>query len=243
MTKPITLITGSTSGIGKRIAIDLLDKGHYVIFMGRTDESSKKLINELDKTKYTNKDYCILFPFDMSDKDDVEKTIDIIVHRFSYIDNIIFNIGQTCRKNFNDVTAEEFGSVMNTNVIFPYYMITKLACMIKKRIIFIGSVLGRNPSSASIPYGVSKGSLEIMTKYLAKEFASKKITVNTLALGFTDTNWHASKPHEQIERIKNQILLKRFATKKEASHACQFIIENDYITGSTVCVDGGFRIE
>ena len=178
----------------------------------------------------------------MADKDDVNTFIRLIQSSFMYIDNIIFNVGATCRKDFDEITVDDFNHVMNTNVILPYHVITDLGQMIKKRIIFIGSVLGHEACGSSIPYGVSKGSLEILTKHLAKEFAYKNVTVNTLALGFTDTSWHSNKSEEQIERIKSQILLKRFATKKEASHACQFIIENDYINGQTLSVDGGYHL-
>lgn len=241
MTKQISLITGSTRGIGKQIGLDLLAKGHHVIFMSRRYESSKELIASIKNKGFDFTDYNMIHGYDMADKDDVNNFISLMKSSFSHIDNIIFNVGATCRKDFDCVTVNDFGKVMNINVIYPYHIVAKLGHMIKRRIIFIGSVLGHVPSSSSIPYGVSKGSLEILTKYLAKEFASKGVTVNTLSPGFTATSWHEGKSDEQIERIKRQILLGRFATTKEISHACQFIIENDYITGQTLCVDGGYH--
>lgn len=243
MTKQISLITGSTSGIGKQIALDLLAKGHYVIFMSRRYESTKELMCTIKDKGFDFTDYSMMHGYDMADKDDVNTWINMVKSSYMCIDNIIFNVGETCRKDFDKVTVDDFNHVMNTNVILPYHIVTELSSMIKRRIIFIGSVLGHETCGSSIPYGVSKGSLEILTKHLAKEFASKGVTVNTLAPGFTSTSWHQGKSEEQIERIKQRILLGRFATTKEISHACQFIIENDYINGQTLCVDGGYHLD
>ena len=235
MIKPITLITGSTQGIGKQIGIDLLNQGHIVIFTGLHDLSIEKLDDEL-KLKY--KDYGIE-QVDFSNK----KQIDDFCQEINYpIDNIIFNVGATCRKNLQEITIEEWNNVFNINLTYPIFMLQKLYNNIQKRIIFIGSISGHTTDSVSIPYGVSKGALEILTKYLAKEFASKKVTVNTIAPGYTKTKWHDNKDKNQIKRIENKTLLKRFAIPKEISSACSFIINNDYINGQTISVDGGLLL-
>jgi 3-oxoacyl-[acyl-carrier protein] reductase len=230
MIKPTTLITGSSDGIGLQIGLDLLDKNHYVIFTGRNPKPL--LIEDTDKTDY---EYHIV---DFSNIESVCYFVKKLLNR--RIDNLILNVGKTNREK--NITVEDWDDVFNTNLKYPCGLIKGLEKNIQKRIIFIGSVLGHIPDSSSIAYGVSKGSLEILTKYLAKDFALKNVTVNTVAPGFTDTKWHHGKSKEHIKRIKEKILLKRFATTEEISHACQFIIENNYITGQTICVDGGYGL-
>lgn len=235
MIKPVTLISGSTGGIGLQIGLDLLEKGHYVIFTGRNLNSfwKSERLESLDDS--SSREYQVV---DFSDNNSVCSFIFRLKDR--PIDNLILNVGKTNRSG--NITVEDWDDVFNTNLKFPCCLIKGLENNIKKRIIFIGSVLGHVPDASSIAYGVSKGSLEILTKYLAKIYAPSNVTVNTVAPGFTATAWHLGKSDEQIERIKEKILLKRFATTQEISHACQFIIENDYVTGQTICVDGGYGL-
>jgi len=241
MNKQTTLITGSTSGIGLRCGLDLLEKNHFVIFTGRTYQSCETLKQELDERTIPECCYLIV-QVDFSNQEQIEKFCQFMLYDIEKIDNIVFNVGTTCRKSFEDTTLEDWDNVFNTNLVYPFFMCQALQPIIKRRIIFIGSVLGHVPDSSSILYGITKGSLEIMTPYLAKVFAPFVVTVNTVALGFVQTAWHRCKSDEQIERIKEKTLLKRFGTTKEVSSAVQFLIENDYVTGQIINVDGGYKL-
>jgi len=240
MIRSITLITGSSKGIGKQIGADLLKKGHNVLFTASTQKSLTEL--QLCFSQYPSNQVYICPPFNLSNLKETNDFIFYIKTNFSHIDNLILNVGKTCRKPFNQISFSDWNDVFNTNLTYPFFIIQQLKNLIKERIIFIGSVSGHTTDSSSIPYGVSKGSLEILTKYLAKEFAPN-ITVNTIAPGYICTDWHMDKPKEQIQRINKKILLKRFGTTKEISNACQFIIENKYINGQTLCIDGGFNFD
>jgi len=235
------LITGSTRGIGKQIGIDLLKKGYFVIFNGNSVESCTKLTEELAMNKLEN--YHIIRA-NMADANDIKGVSNYILESNKLLDNVIFNMGITDRTEFGKITEEGWNKVFNTNLNYPFFMLQDIKSRITRygKIIFIGSISGSFPDSVSIAYGVSKGSLEILVKYLAKELAPGKINVNCVAPGYTDTSWHDSKSPEQIKRIKNKILLKRFATTKEISQVCQMLLENDYITGQTIHVDGGIGL-
>lgn len=241
MNKQTTLITGSTRGIGAQIGLDLLEKDHFVIFTGRNIQSCEALKQTLDDRKTPKGSYLIV-QADFSNKEQIEKFCKFMLYYIEKIDNIVFNVGTTCRKSFEDTTLEDWDNVFNTNLVYPFFMCQALQPIIKRRIIFIGSVLGHVPDSSSILYGITKGSLEIMTPYLAKVFAPFVVTVNTVALGFVQTAWHLGKSDEQIERIKEKTLLKRFGTTKEVSSAVQFLIENNYVTGQIINVDGGYKL-
>jgi 3-oxoacyl-[acyl-carrier protein] reductase len=240
MIKETTLITGSTSGIGKQIGMTCLMKGHKVIFTGRDKKKCKKLYNEVSKD-YSQ--FEILHNIDLSVVTNITTLYDFLILNNLEVDNLILNVGATCRKPLEEISMKEWNDVMNMNLTHPFFLIQKLLPLIKKRIIFIGSVTGHVANSVSIPYGVSKGSLEILTKYLARDLGKRKITVNTVAPGFIATKWHVDKSKEQIDRIKKQITMRRLGTKEEVAKACQFIIENDYVNGQTICVDGGFHLE
>ena len=82
----------------------------------------------------------------------------------------------------------------------------------------------------------------MLVQYLAKEFADKKITVNAIAPGYTMSNWHSSKSEEQIKRIEQKCLANRFGTVEEVSKVVLSIIDNDYINGQIIRVDGGFGL-
>jgi len=241
MIKETTLITGSTSGIGKEIGLSCLKKGHKVIFTGRDKRKCKKLYNEISKD-YSQ--FEILYNIDLSLLSNITTIYDFLTsNSVPQIDNLILNVGGTCRKSLEEITPDEWDDVFDLNLKHSFFLIQKLLPLVKKRIIFIGSVTGHIPNSVSIPYGVSKGSLEILTKYLARDLAKRKITVNTVAPGFISTKWHVDKSKEQIDRIKNQISLRRLGSKEEVAKTCQFIIENEYVNGQTICVDGGFHLE
>lgn len=228
----ISVITGSTRGIGKQIGIDLLDKGYFVYFNHAHDNVN---ISFLDN-KYRK--YKVI-KADLSGINEISK-----LNKISKLDILILNMGITDRSKFGQLTYKNWEKVINTNLTIPFFLVQSLRNKIREngRIIFISSISGIVPDSTSIPYGVSKAGINMMVKYLAREFAPKKITVNAIAPGYTMTSWHKSKSKAQIKRIEKKILLNRFAEPKEISKTVLSIIDNDYINGQVIQVDGGFGL-
>ena len=220
-------ITGSSKGIGRQIGEDLMKKKVYVYFNGR-------------RTLQMHGSYRSFITADLSDM----KSINKIAKKIDKLDILILNVGTTDRTEFGNITLENWNSVLDLNLTNQFFLIQKLKDKMQAngRIIFISSISSIVPDSVSIAYGVSKAAVNALVMYLAKEFANKKITVNAIAPGYIDTDWHREKPKDQIERIAKKCLAKRLGTTEEISKAVQAIIDNDFINGQVIRVDGGFGL-
>lgn len=232
MPQKVALITGGTKGIGKAIAIELAKKDVRLILTYANDEDSAKQIKRELKAK--------VIQADLSNYEGANKVLNSI----DKIDYLFLNVGITDRTAFGNILMDEWEKVFRTNLTIPFYMIQELRKYINTngRIVLTTSISGIVPDSVSISYGVSKASENMLVQYLAKEFAQRKITVNAIAPGYTDTTWHKNKSKEQIKRIANKTLLKRFATPEEIANVAKMLIENDYITGQVIRCDGGFGL-
>ena len=100
--------------------------------------------------------------------------------------------------------------------------------------------MGKYPHSLSISYGVSKAGVHMMAKYLVKEFAPRKITVNVIVPGFVDTPWQKDRPAEIRKSIESKVALERFALLEEVADLCMSVIKNGYINGAELVIDGGY---
>lgn len=221
------LITGSSKGIGKQIGLDLLDQNYFVYFNGRT---LVPISTKLD------------WAFLQADLSEVSQLIHFT--KIDELDVLILNAGVTDRTKFGEITLENWNHVFNVNLTNQFFLIQDLKDKIKDngRIIFISSISGLTTDSVSIAYGVSKAAINMLVPYLAKEFAQRNITVNAIAPGYIQTSWHTSKDEAQIKRIKAKCLANRLGTTTEISKAVLSIINNDFINGQVLRVDGGFNI-
>lgn len=233
------LITGSTKGIGKQIGIDLLDKGYQVYFIGRTHESIDRLKGELGC--YLNAHII------MRDLSTIESNVrlgeELKLQKIMF-DVVVLNLGITDRTPFGEIIDSSWNVVIETNLSGPIFLLQTLKDNLNKngKIVFISSISGIIADSVSISYGVSKAAINMAVPYLAKEFAVKKITVNAIAPGYVDTDWHKNKDEAQIKRISKKCLANRLGTVKEISTAVLSVIDNNFINGQVIRVDGGFQL-
>jgi NAD(P)-dependent dehydrogenase (short-subunit alcohol dehydrogenase family) len=133
--------------------------------------------------------------------------------------------------------------VLDTNLNVPFFTVQRFSEHINSsgRIIFIGALMGQFPHAMSISYGVSKAAVHFLTSSLVKVFSDEMgITVNCVAPGFVDTPWQTNKAPDHRKRIEDKIALHRFAKPEEVAQLCLSVIENDYINGSVINIDGGY---
>jgi 3-oxoacyl-[acyl-carrier protein] reductase len=233
------LVTSSTSGIGKAIGKMFLEQGYYVFFnYSKNEDNRKKLEDEI-------KDYSNMYSIiklDLSKFENVNVLYKKISNITNSLDCIVLNTAITNRKPFQNINVDEWNEVMDTNLNIPFFIVQKFSEMINNngRIIFIGALMGILPHAISISYAVSKAGLHMLAKSLVKVFKDRKITVNVIAPGFIDTDWQLSKEPEHRKRIENKIALGRFGTVDEVTKTCLHIVENEYINGAILNIDGGY---
>lgn len=236
----IALITGATKGIGKQIAIDFLERGYYVILnYAISSNNAERVRSELSGISSS----FAIIKADLSTEEGMNTLVGAVKTLTTSLDYLILNVGITDRTPFEKLKITGWNKVFNANVTIPFFLIQELNSLMQPegRIIFMGALMGLIPDAISIPYGVSKSCLGMLAKYLIDIFADRRITVNVIAPGFVDTPWHLSKNQEHKKRIENKIALGRFATVKEISSTCLHLIDNAYINGQTIVIDGGYR--
>lgn len=238
------VVTASTKGIGWAVAKALFEKyKESKIFISYSHD---------DKTAEDIEKYCIEKSFnavitkvDLSDYKEILRYCDLIKSSICYIDGLILNVGIGYRTNIVDLDIEYWEKVLRTNVTLPLFMLKELLGLLNGQsngvVLFTGSMMGERPHSGSLAYGVSKSAVHGMVRNLVKFLAPFNIRVNAVAPGFTETDWHKDKTNEFFSKIANKIAVHRWAKADEIADAYIFLIENSYMNGEILHIDGGYN--
>ncbi len=236
----VALVTGSTRGIGKAIAVAFAERGATVVVTGR-DRGTAEIVANNIRNEFEVEAYG--FGLDLSG--DIESVWKEIKQTVGTVDILVNNAGITKDNLFIRMKDEEWQQVIDVNLTGTY-KITKLVVkdMIKKRygrIINISSIIGFIGNIGQVNYATTKAGLIGFTKSLAKEVASRNITVNAVAPGFIETEMTESLPVEIKESYLKQIPLDRFGKPQDVANVVLFLASDlsSYITGETIHVNGG----
>lgn len=224
------IVTGGTSGIGLGVAKMLLSKGYYV-FATYVGPSLPEQLENFEAIET-----------DQSSRKDVYSFISYVKGKVDHIDCIVCNAGMTIRKSFTETKDEDWDKMMEVAVNSHYIMVREFFPIIPEgsRILFTGSQMGLNPHATVLAYGVTKAAIHALTKNLVKEFEGTGTTVNAIVPGFVNTPWQKEKPEEIKQNIYRKTAIHRFAEIEEIVDAYRFCIENPFINGSLIEVNGGY---
>jgi len=237
------LITGSSRGIGRSIAIAFAKEGYPVII---TAQKSKKRLEELQQ--YIQKQFhvqCMTFLGDLGQFETVQNLFRQIEEHYEGIEILVNNAGISHIGLLSHMNVEEWQTLLATN-LSSYFYCCKLAIpyMVSKkhgRILNISSVWGNTGASCEAAYSATKGAINAMTKALGKELAPSGIQVNAIACGVIDTEMNQFLDDEERKSLMNEIPIGRFANPDEVAQlAVQLIHTSPYMTGQVITFDGGW---
>jgi 3-oxoacyl-[acyl-carrier protein] reductase len=236
------VVTGGSRGIGAAI-VKYLDKaGAKLVFTyaSRSDQA-EKVLSELQ-----NKDQHKIFPLHLTDQNQMQSVSDEILEFFGgQIDGLVNNAGITKDQLFMRMKTQEFDDVIQVN-LRGTFLVTKsfLRAFIKQRwgsIVNITSVIGQTGNAGQANYAASKAGVELMSRSLALEVASRNVRVNCVAPGFIATEMTETLTDQQKDSIMSKIPMGRVAHPEEVASVVAFLLgkESSYITGATINVNGG----
>lgn len=254
----VAVITGSSKGIGKAIALEFASKGYNVVLNARDERELSGAVNDIRKSLAGDKEQVTYLAGDISQENVCTSLIDHTIKTFGRIDVLVNNAGiGGAQKQINELTTAEWDYVIDVN-LKGAFLCTREA--LKRMtydsktnstrsgysIINISSVHESIPQPQSAPYSASKGGMEMLTKTVALEVADKGIRVNGIAPGAiaTDMNRDILEDEQKKKAEEMRIPMHRIGGPEEIAKVAFFLASDDasYMTGTTVYVDGGLTL-
>ena len=241
LTDKVAIVTGASRGIGKTIAETFANAGAHVVCAARTTNAIQTVAREIN----SNGASASHTTSDISDKESFTNLVQTTVHEHERLDILVNNAGVTRDALLMRMKDEDWDTVLNINLKGAYHgMKAAIRPMMKNRsgrIINITSIVGLTGNPGQSNYAASKSGLIGMTKSVAKEVATRSITVNCIAPGWIETDMTDELTDAAKQEFLNRIPAGRIGTADDIAYAALFLAsdEANYITGQTITVDGG----
>ncbi len=234
------LVTGSSRGIGREIAIYLAKNGFdIVLHCNRNIQKAEEVLKEIQ----TLGRQCRILQFNISNREECKKILLKDIEENGCYFGVVLNAGISKDNVFPAMEDSEWDEVLNTN-LGGFYNVLKPVVMpmissrIKGRIVTMSSISGLSGNRGQVNYSASKAGIIGATKALALELAKRGITVNCVAPGVIESDMTKDLPAEDLKKM---IPMKRFGTPKEVASLINYLMSEDasYITGQVISVNGG----
>lgn len=237
----VAFITGASQGIGRACALALAESGASVALAARNEEKLAEVVKEVEAKGAQ----AAAFRMDVSKEDEVKAAVKAAVERFGKIEILVNNAGVTRDTLLLRMKRADWDSVIETNLTGAFFCTQAvISSMLKQRwgrIINVSSVFGQMGQVGQANYSASKAGLIGFTMAMAREVASRSITVNAVAPGYIETAMTADLAADLKAKVSEMIPLGRAGTDMEVAHAVRFLAseEASYITGHVLKVNGG----
>jgi 3-oxoacyl-[acyl-carrier protein] reductase len=243
LSKRVALVTGASRGIGRAIAIALAEDGLFVIVNFTANEAAAAETLAACKDKGGEG---ALLRFDVADAEQVEKAIKQIATEHGRLDVLVNNAGIAINGLLLRTKKEDWARTLDVDLSGAFHCAKAAARYLLKaehgRVVNISSVVGEQGNAGQVSYAAAKAGLIGMTKALARELASRAVTVNCVTPGFIETDMTDEHlPQEAREGLLKQIPLGRIGRPEDVAEAVRFLVSSraSYITGQVVRVNGG----
>ena len=237
----VALVTGGAQGIGRKIAERFLSEGAVAALC----DFNREVVNAAAQALSEKYDNARAFFMNVADETNVQDCIKEVINEFGRIDILVNNAGITRDNLMIRMKKEDWDAVIAVNLSGTFNVSRAVIKYMMKarygRIINIASVVGVVGNAGQVNYSASKAGVIGMTKTMAKEFASRNVTVNAIAPGYIETDMTKNLPDEAKQIFMKKIPLKRAGTSEDVAGTAVFLASDEasYITGQVLCVDGG----
>ena len=241
VTGRVALVTGASQGIGRACALALAESGAMVALAARNEEKLAAVAQEIE----SKGGQAAAFRMDVSNEEDVKNAVQAALERFEKIDILVNNAGVTKDALLLRMKSTDWESVVRTNLSGTFFTTHEvLGSMLRQRwgrIVNITSVFGQMGQGGQANYSASKAGLIGFTMAMAREVASRGITVNAVAPGYIETAMTQGLSANLKAKVNEMIPLQRTGTDMEVAYAVRFLASDEasYITGHVLKVNGG----